>query len=236
MLIRASARQLCACSSLDAGVLDEHRPDLLLRQLVQLVDRPHHRVGVGDPEAGVEALDQLAVVDLQPEAGQEVEPAQRVEHHPGDLDVVVEGEGVATDHVDVGLDELAEAALLRPLAAPHLLDLVATEREVELAGVLEHVAGERHGEVEVETEGAARVGLVVLGVQPAEDVDLLGGLALAQELVQRLDGAGLHVGEAVQLEGAGQSLDDLLLDVPLGGQQLGEPAQRGGLAHVRGLG
>ena len=224
-----------------AGVLDEHGPHLLLGHPVQLVDRPHRRIGVGDPEAGVEALDQLAVVDLQAEAGQADrsrvgEPTERVEHHPGHLHVVVEGEGVATDHVDVGLDELAEPALLRALTAPHLLDLVATEREVELAGVLQHVARERHRQVEVEAQRAARSGVVVLGVQPAKDVDLLGGLALAQELVQRLDGAGLDVGEAVQLEGPGQPLDDLLLDVPLGGQQLGEPAERGGCLHLTDLG
>ena len=58
--------------------------------------------------------------------------------------------------VDVGLGELAEAALLRPLAAPDLLDLVAPERELEVPGVLQHVARERHGEVEVQARGRRR--------------------------------------------------------------------------------
>ncbi len=56
------------------------------------------------------------------------------------------------DDVDVGLGELAVATFLRALATPYLLDLVATEREGEVPGVLQHVAGERHGEVEVQAE------------------------------------------------------------------------------------
>ena len=57
-----------------------------------------------------------------------------------------------------------------------------------------------------------------------------------QEPVERLDGAGLDVGEAVQLEGAREPLEDLLLDLALRGQELGEPAQRAGTGHLRGLG
>ena len=75
-------------------------------------------------------------------------------HH---LDVVVERQLVAAHDVDVGLGELPVAALLRPLAAPGGLDLVAPERELQLAGVLEDVAREGHGEVEVQAElGLAR--------------------------------------------------------------------------------
>ena len=108
---------------------------------------------------------------------------------------------VAVDDVDVGLEELAVAPLLRPLAAPHLLDLVAAERELQLAGVLQHVAGERHGQVEVQARARRRRSSVGVGLQPAQHVDLLGGLALAQQLVERLDRAGLERREAVQLEG-----------------------------------
>ena len=73
-------------------------------------------------------------------------------HDQRDLDLVVEGQGVASDDVDVGLGELPVATLLWSLPAPHLLDLVAPEREVQLTGVLQHVARERHGEVEVQPE------------------------------------------------------------------------------------
>ena len=52
-------------------------------------------------------------------------------HDEGDLDVVVERQGAVTNDIDIGLDELAEAPLLRTLAAPDLLDLVALEREGE---------------------------------------------------------------------------------------------------------
>ena len=62
------------------------------------------------------------------------------------------GEGVTSDDVDVGLRELAVAALLRSFAAPHLLDLVAAKWKLEAAGVLQHIAGERNRQVEVQAE------------------------------------------------------------------------------------
>ena len=86
---------------------------------------------------------------------------------------MVERQDVLADHVDVGLRELAEAPFLRPLTAPGPLDLVAAERELEVSRVLQHVAGQRDGEVEVQTElaGPVRVALGVAALQP--DVALL---------------------------------------------------------------
>nr|BFF24759.1 hypothetical protein GCM10025732_27240 [Glycomyces mayteni] len=69
-------------------------------------------------------------------------------------------------------------------------------------------------------------GVAVVGLEAAQHVDLLRGLALAQELVHGLDGAGLEVREAVQLEGAAEMVHDLLLDDPLPGQQFGEARER----------
>ena len=70
--------------------------------------------------------------------------------------------------------------------------------------MLQDVARERHGEVEVEAE----LGLGVrLGREALEDVDLLVDLAALGEPVDGLDDAGLDVGEAVQLEGARQRRD-----------------------------
>ena len=92
-----------------------------------------HRGEVVDAEAAVEALDQLAVVDLDAQRRQRQRARSASAITSGDLDVVVERQLVAADDVDVGLGELAVAALLRPLAAPHLLDLVAAERELERA-------------------------------------------------------------------------------------------------------
>ena len=182
-----------------AGGLDEQRGDGVGRLLVELVDGADRGGDVGDAEAAVEALDQLAVVDLEGQRGQR-QRVERLDHHPHDLDVVVEGQLVAADDVDVGLVELAVAALLRPLAAPGRLDLEATEGELELAGVLQHVAGEGDGEVVVQAQSGVAGALV--GVQPAQDVDLLVDLAALGQAVERLDGAGLDVGEPVQLEGA----------------------------------
>ncbi len=117
---------------------------------------------------------------------------------------------VAADDVDVRLRELAEPPLLRALAAPHLLDLVAPERELQVARVLQHVAREGHRQVEVQAE--ARVGLTLAGMQPPQDVDLLVDLALAQHLLERLHRSRLERGEAVQLEHPACGVEDELLD------------------------
>ena len=68
---------------------------------------------------------------------------QGARHHDGDLGLEVRGKRLARDHVDVGLVELPEAALLGALASPHLLDLEAPERELEVALALLDVARER---------------------------------------------------------------------------------------------
>jgi len=88
---------------------------------------------------------------------------------------VVERQHITGDDVDVSLGELAVAARLRTFATPDLLDLVTAERKLEAPGVVEDVARERHGEVEVHAE--ARIALVRIGVQPAQHVDLFVDLA-----------------------------------------------------------
>ena len=102
---------------------------------------------------------------------------------------MMKGQLIASDDVDIGLGELPIAPFLGPLTPPRLLYLESPEREVELAGVLEHVAGQGHGEVVVQAE--AGVAGIVAGLQAAQDVDLLVDLALAQQLVERLGGSGL---------------------------------------------
>ena len=200
--------------------------------LVELVDPLQHRCGVLDTEPAVEALRQLAVVDVharrrQAEAG--VQLLQGLQHHQRRLDVMVVGQGVLADDVDVSLGELTVTALLGALPPPDLLNLVAAERELQVSGVLQHVAGQRHGQVEVQPEIIA--GLAGLGVQPPDDIDLLGDLALAGERVHRLHGAGLDTGESVQLEGLADDVDDCLLDHALGGQKFRKAGQRLGSGH-----
>lgn len=137
------------------------------------------------------------------------------------------------DDVDVGLDELAVPAALRSFTTPGLLDLVATEGERQLAGVLQHVARERHRHVEVQAQRRLSL-LVGGGCQPADGVDLLVGvLALAGQPLDRLDGAGVHRGEAVQLEHLTDGVEEVLLGDALGGQPFLEATDRSDLgSHV----
>ena len=77
--------------------------------------------------------------------------------------------------------------------------------------------GNRQVEVEAQTRFPA-----LLALQTVQDVDLLGGLPLAQELVERFDGARLDPGESVELEGRSQGVEDPLFDEPVLGQPLRE--------------
>src|SRR5690606_22975029 len=116
------------------------------------------------------------------------------------LGLEVRGELTEVDDVDVGLGELPEPALLGTLAAPDLLDMIAPEREGQPAGVLEDVARERHGEVEVESELAV-AGVLAARCEPAHGIGLLVGVAtLADEAVDRLNRPRLDGGESMQLE------------------------------------
>jgi hypothetical protein len=138
---------------------------------------------------------------------------------------VVLGELPVADDVDVRLRELPEPAVLGTLAPPHLLDLVATEREGDVAGVLDHPARERDGEVEVQSQLSVGLLGARLGLEAAEQVDLLGGLPLAQQLRDRLDGPRLDGREAVELERASQRVQDMVLHDPPLGEPLGEAGQ-----------
>src|SRR5215212_3284250 len=148
---------------------------------------------------------------------------QRRKGHQRQLDVVMSGERLGVDDIDVRLGEFPVATLLRPLAPPDPLNLVAAERKVQLVRVLEHIAGERHGQVEVQTEVGPRVRL---GVQTLEDVNLLVDLALLGQPLDRLHGPGLDRSEAVQLEGLPQPVEHELLDDPSVRCELGETGQR----------
>ena len=191
--------------------------------LLELVDAAQDARGVREADPGVEALGQLAVVDPQQEIG-DGQRVQRLGDHQRDFDVVPERQFAVADNVDVRLGELAGPALLRTLAAPDLLDLVAAEREGEVAGVFHDVPGEGHGEVEVQGEGV-RVGLgrgVLLVLEPAEPVDLFVDLALAQQLADRFHGAGLDRGETMEFEGPAQRVQHMEFHQPLLGKPLGE--------------
>ena len=135
-----------------AEFLLEQRGHLRGPDLLEFVDAAENARGVREPDPGVEALGQLAVVDPQ----QEIGDGQRIERlgdHERDFNVVAERQLAVADNVDVRLGELAGPSLLGTFAAPDLLDLVAAEREGQVAGVFHDVPGEGHGEVEVQGKG-----------------------------------------------------------------------------------
>ena len=142
-------------------------------------------------------------------------------------------QAIDVDDVDVRLRELAESALLRALAAPHLLHLVAAQREIQTRRVLHDEAREGHGEVEVQRQ---RILVARLAVQAAYGVHLLVDLPLAQEYVDRLHAAGLQGGEAVELEDAAHRVEHLELDEAAFGEPLRESRQAGRARHHRPLG
>ena len=135
---------------------------------------------------------------------------------------------VLADDIDVGLGELAVAALLRAFTSPDLLHLVAAERKVEVSGVLQHVTGERHRQIEVK---AKLVGLPGLSMQAPDDVYLLVDLSFAGQLPERLNCPGLDGGEAMKLEGGSDGTEYLVLDQAPGGQELGETRDWFGACH-----
>ena len=230
-VLGADARQLQrgVCLLLrGAHVLDEVRRHGLGADLLELVDLAQHGGGVVEADAAVEALGELAVVDPQHEL-RDGQLREGVDDHQGHLDVVAERQCAVADDVDVRLRELAGAALLGALAAPDLLDLVAAEREVQVPGVVHDVAGERHGEVEVQRQLALLGTAVLVLLQTGDAVDLLVDLALAQQLIHGLHSAGLDRGEPVQLEGLPQRVEHVQLHEPLLREPLGE-AGEGGLA------
>ena len=87
-----------------------------------------------------DAGEDLPVVDLDDDVD-----AEFLEDFGGDLHQfgLVE-QGVGADDVGVALVELAVAAFLGTVGAPHGLHLVPLEREGDLALVLDHIAGEWH--------------------------------------------------------------------------------------------
>jgi hypothetical protein len=105
----------------------------LFAEAIDLVEHGGVAVG-GNPERLEQPAQQAPVVQVDRERA-ERELAEDAVDHRRQLGVVREGELVLRDDVDVGLIELAVAALLRARRA-HALDLVAAERKVELVLVL----------------------------------------------------------------------------------------------------
>ena len=141
---------------------------------------------------------------------------------------MVVGQLVASDDVDVGLGELPIASFLRTLTTPDLLHLVATEGKVQVPGVLQHVAGERNRQVEVEAEF---IRIPFLCMQAPDDVDLLVDLPLAGQLVEGFDGPGLNGSKAMEFEGGCDGCEYLVLHQAPSWKELGETGDRFRACH-----
>ena len=208
--------------------LDEQAGDGLRPDLVELVDEAQRAGDVGQADGLVEPLGNLAVVDLD-DIGADRQLGEGVRDDEREFRFEVRREGADVDDVDIALRELAVTTLLGTLSAPDLLDLVALERERELAGVLNDIPRQRHSEIEVQAER----GLAVVGATPeaGHAVDLLVDIAaLAGKAFDRLHRARLDRREAVHLEGAADDVKEVQLDESLCGQELEEPTDRGDLA------
>ena len=202
----------------------------LRTNLLQLVDGAQHGRGVGQAQAQVEALGQLAVIHAQLEIGNR-QLRQRIDNDQCEGHVVTERQLAVANHVNICLGELAGAALLRALATPDLLNLVTREREVQVAGVLHHVAGKRHGQVKV--QGQLLLGLrgVVL-LQARDGVHFLVDFALAQQLLDGLYRTSLNRGKTVQLKSLTQGVENVVLNQSFSRKILGETRQRRLASHA----
>lgn len=97
-----------------ATLADEQLGHLVGADLVKLVDLAQHAFDVVQSQTTVEALGQFAVVRVhgglrQAELAQGL---QRGDHHQRQFHFIVVGQFPIADHVDVGLHEFAETALL----------------------------------------------------------------------------------------------------------------------------
>src|SRR5882724_11524750 len=143
---------------------------------------------------------QATIVDPHREIG-ESQPRQRVGGGEDQLDLD-ERRGQA-EHVDVALGELAEAALLRPLRAPHRPDLDGLQRIGQPRMVLGVVARERHREVEAQAEvgqilaRASRRLQLLAALHDLEDELLVLAALAAGEQRQVLERGRLDAPEAV---------------------------------------
>ncbi len=141
-------------------------------------------------------------------------------------------------HVDVALHELAEAAVLRALGAPHRAELIALEDGRQLAAMGRIVARERDGQVEAERQigevGPARGdGALELGaaLQHLEHELLVLAAALPEKHAHALHRRRVHALEAEGLVRLADASQELVAPAILRRQEVAESARSGELGH-----
>ena len=212
---------VCLCIR-KAAVLQQDDLHLGRADLVQLINGPHDLAGLfAEAQHGVEAVQNLAVVDPDLEAAQ-AEALEDLVDDGGDLRLVQDIQLAVADDVNVRLVEFPEAAPLGTLAPVDLADLEAAEGEGQVVVVQGHVFCQRHGQVKAQGQVAVALG---------EAVDLLLRLAaaLGKQNLGILDDGGIQRGKAVGSVGGAQDLGHFLKTDLLGRQQLHKAGQRPGL-------
>ena len=189
--------------------------DAVSADLVELVDGRKHGAPLRLAELGLrhEAVEDAAVVDPQTHP-LEVEGVEGL--GDGLEDAGLRDDRGRAEEVDVALIEFAEAPALRPVRAPHGLDLVALEPPGQVVPVPRHDAGERHREVVAEPEvrqlrdagvGGQR-GQALTPLQDAEDELVALVAILPEQHVEPLHRRRLERDEAVPLVRALDLIDD----------------------------
>ena len=141
--------------------------------------------------------------------------------------------GGRSDRVHVALVELAEAPLLRPVGAPHRLNLVALEELRQLALVLGDDARQRHGEVVPQREvGFARLTAFLAALQDLENQPIAFFAVLAEQRLDVLDRRRLERLEPVPLIHVGDDADDVRAPAHVLGKKVAHPASGRVGGHV----
>ncbi len=206
----------------------EFRGDAVRPDLVQLV-QGHERVVVqarGHAARVQQRAQHTAMVQPERVLG-EAEPGQHVACRPQEFRLHHHRPG--PDGVHVALVELAEAALLRAIGAPHRLDLVPLEELRQLRAVLGHDPRERHRQVVAQGEvGLPRL-RALAALEDLEDEAVALFAVLAEERLDVLDGRRLDGLEPVALVHVGDDADDVSAPPHVGGQEVAHAARRTGV-------
>ena len=127
-----------------------------------------------------------------------------------------------TDHVDIGLHELAETTFLRAFATPDLLNLPTLERECQIAGMFDHITAQRNSQIEVQTKAVLNrsVGLMTDLLKAAQQVNFLAGFALLEQTRTLLNSTSFNANEAIELENFTERVDNTLLHNTFRGEPL----------------
>ena len=199
--------------------------DRVAADLVGLVERDERRpVQRGGHTGGIEhRREQLAVIQPDGEVG-EAQPGQHV--GAGGEQLRLDRHRRRAGGVDVALVELAEASLLRPVGAPHRLDLVALEGLRQGAAVLGDDPGQRHGEVVAQRQVGFAAPAVLAALEDLEDQAVAFLAVLPGEGLDVLDRRRLERFEAVALVDLGDHRDHVLAAPDVSGQEVAHAARR----------